>query len=65
MSEEIKPEEIRDAYLKADLLFDEREVQSAIQRMAYDISMDLAEENPIFVPLQNEGLVARGQLLTR
>ncbi len=65
MSQEIKPEEIRDVYLKADLLFDESEVQSAIQRMAFDISMDLSEENPIIVPVMNGGLVVGGQLLTR
>lgn len=41
------------------------EVDAALDRMARDITADLASERPIAVAIMNGGLVFAGQLLTR
>lgn len=65
MTERVTDQEIREVYIKADLLFDEAEVQQALHRMAFEISTDLADEKPVVMPVMNGGMVIAGQLLTK
>ncbi|MGH1462662.1 MAG: hypoxanthine-guanine phosphoribosyltransferase [Neptuniibacter sp.] len=65
MTEQVNAEEIREVYIKADLLFDENDVQQALNRIALEISSDLAGSDPIIMPVMNGGMVIAGHLLTR
>ncbi len=47
------------------LVVPETEVQAALDRIALDVTRDLAEARPIAVAIMNGGLVFAGQLLTR
>lgn len=58
-------EEIKRVYIEADLLFGQAEVERAIDKMAAQISEDLADKNPVLFSIMNGGLVIGGQLLTR
>lgn len=65
MTEQVDDQEIRDVFIKADLLFDESEVQQTLHRMAFEISADLAESKPVIMPIMNGGMVIAGHLLTK
>ncbi|MGH1432042.1 MAG: hypoxanthine-guanine phosphoribosyltransferase [Neptuniibacter sp.] len=65
MTDQVSSKEIRDVYIKADLLFDESEVEQALRRMAFEITADLSDSNPIIMPVMNGGLVISGHLLTK
>jgi len=65
MTQRIEDQELRDVYMHADLLYDEIEVQQALQRMAFAISGDLSEARPVVMPVMNGGMIIAGQLLTQ
>lgn len=58
-------EEISQILSSADLLYSDADVESAIVRMALEISEDLRETNPVFLCVMNGGIVISGKLLTR
>lgn len=47
------------------LLHDENEIASVLDEMANDISSDLAESNPLVMPVMQGGLIFAGHLITR
>ncbi|MGJ0486757.1 MAG: hypoxanthine-guanine phosphoribosyltransferase [Methylomicrobium sp.] len=57
--------EIQQVQETADLLYGEREVEAALDRMAKQINQKLAGTNPVFLCVLNGGIVAAGRLLTR
>lgn len=58
-------EHITQAYMQADLLYSEAEVEQALQRMAVEITNDLIDKNPVVFTVMNGGLVTGGKLLTK
>ena len=48
---------------EADLLFDEAACRAALERMAAEISADLAEQYPLLLPVMGGAVVFTGQLL--
>ena len=58
-------EEISQILSSADLLYSDSDIESAIARMALQISEDLRETNPVFLCVMNGGIVISGKLLTR
>lgn len=58
-------EHIKQVYIEADLLFSEAEVETAIRRMAEQISTALGEADPVVFTIMNGGLVIGGKLLTQ
>jgi len=58
-------EEIKHIQATADLLHSEQEVESAIDHMAQQINIALADCNPLLLCVMNGGAVAFGKLLTR
>ncbi|MGR8940914.1 MAG: hypoxanthine-guanine phosphoribosyltransferase [Gammaproteobacteria bacterium] len=57
--------EIQHIQETADLLFDEQEVEAALDQMAEQINQKLAATNPVLLCVLNGGIVAAGRLLTR
>jgi hypoxanthine phosphoribosyltransferase len=57
--------EIRQVQANADLLFCEREVEAALDKMASQINDTLADSNPLVLCAMNGGVVTAGKLLTR
>ena len=49
----------------ADLLYDESEIESAINSMAEKINAQLSDKNPIILCVMNGGVVITGKLLPR
>lgn len=58
-------EHIKRVYIESDLLFSQAEVESAMERMAQEITEQLIDANPVVFTVMNGGLVIAGQLLTR
>ena len=58
-------EEIKHVQASADLLHSEQEVEAAIDKMAQEINIALAERNPLLLCVMNGGVVTFGKLLTR
>lgn len=56
---------IKKIYAEADLLFNEADVEAAIDQMAIAITTSLAEHNPVVFTVMNGGLVIGGKLLTK
>jgi hypoxanthine phosphoribosyltransferase len=54
-------------YIKtnADLLFNEQEVEAALDKMAEQINVLLAGRNPLLLCVMNGGIVVAGKLITR
>ncbi len=52
-------------YESADLLYSEQQVESALDRVAGEITEQLAESDPIVLCIMNGGLIATGKLLPR
>lgn len=50
---------------EADCLFNQQQVEQAIDAMAQSICDKLADKNPIVLTIMNGGLIFAGQLLTR
>ncbi len=55
----------RTVYEAADLLYSEQQVESALDRVAGEITEQLAESDPIVLCIMNGGLIATGKLLPR
>lgn len=49
----------------ADLIHDEQTVEAALDKMAADINLKLADANPLVLCVINGGIVVAGKLLTR
>jgi hypoxanthine phosphoribosyltransferase len=58
-------EEVKHIAATADLLHSEAAVEAAIDRMAEQINVRLAECNPLVLCVMNGGVVISGKLLTR
>jgi len=58
-------EEIKHVQATADLLHSEQEVEAAIDKMAQQINIALAERNPLLLCVMNGGIPTFGKLLTR
>ena len=58
-------EEIKHVQATADLLHSEQEVEAAIDKMAQEINIALADRNPLLLCVMNGGVVTFGKLLTR
>ncbi len=58
-------EEIKHVQASADLLHSEQQVEAAIDKMAQEINIALADRNPLLLCVINGGIVTFGKLLTR
>ncbi len=58
-------EEIKHVQATADLLHSEQEVEAAIDKMAQEINIALADRNPLLLCVMNGGIPTFGKLLTR
>lgn len=56
---------IKEVYAEADCLYENTEVEAAIDRMGQAITADLANSNPLVFCIMNGGLVTSGKLLTK
>lgn len=61
----IPSEEARRVLADSELLYDEAEVDAALDRIARAISADLAETLPVVLCVMTGGLIPTGKLLTR
>lgn len=61
----INAKHVRAVYEQADVLYSEKEVESALDRMAGEISKQLTDSDPIILCIMNGGLIATGKLLPR
>jgi hypoxanthine phosphoribosyltransferase len=57
--------EIRHIQATADLLYSEKEVEAALDKMAEQINGLLADRNPLLLCVMNGGIVVAGKLITR
>ncbi len=57
--------EIKCVQENADLLYSEQEVEAALDKMARQINVLLADRNPLLLCVMNGGIVAAGKLITR
>lgn len=57
--------EVQKVRQEADELVTQSDVIRAIDRMAFEITEQLHDRNPIVMPVLNGGLIVAGQLLTR
>ena len=57
--------DITNAYMRADLLFSEAEVEQVLHRVAVEITNDLIDSDPLVLSVQQGGMVIMGKLLTR
>ena len=58
-------EEIERALVEADCLADDATVEAALDRMAADITVRLADANPLVYAVMNGGLIFAGRILPR
>jgi hypoxanthine phosphoribosyltransferase len=58
-------DEIVQVKANADLIFSEAEVETAIDKMADDITERLHKTNPVLLCVLNGGIITAGRLLTR
>jgi hypoxanthine phosphoribosyltransferase len=58
-------EEIKHIQTTSDLLHSEQEVEAAIDKMAQEINIALADSNPLLLCVINGGIVTFGKLLPR
>jgi hypoxanthine phosphoribosyltransferase len=61
----MKIDEINTVFAEADLLVSGADVETAIRRMAEEITIQLKEADPVLICVMNGGLIFSGQLLTR
>jgi hypoxanthine phosphoribosyltransferase len=57
--------EIKHIQATADLLYSEKEVEAALDKMAEQINVLLADRNPLLLCVLNGGIVIAGKLITR
>jgi hypoxanthine phosphoribosyltransferase len=55
----------RAVYDQADMLYSEQQVESALDKIALEITDQLAKSDPIVICIMNGGLIATGKLLPR
>ena len=60
-----KLDEIRQVELEADRLYSEIEVETAIDRVAEEITARLADQNPIVLTVLNGGMIFSAKLMMR
>ncbi len=61
----ISLEEARRVLAEAELLYTAREVDRAVDRLAAEITRDLADRNPLILSVLTGGIVLTGHLVTR
>ena len=61
----VLPNDIREVFAKATCLFSKTEVDTALDRMATEISYKLSHTDPVFLCVVVGGIVALGNLLPR
>jgi hypoxanthine phosphoribosyltransferase len=61
----ITPQQAFEVYSAAECLYDRAEVETALDKMALDISYALAETNPLVITVMQGGLITAGMLLPR
>lgn len=61
----VLPSDIRDVFAKATCLYSKTEVDTALDRVATEISYKLSHSNPVFLCVVVGGIVALGNLLPR
>ena len=61
----ISPQEIRDVYARADLIYSKADIDTAYDRMAMAISERLRDSNPVVMAVMVGGMIPAGQLLPR
>ena len=61
----VSPQEIRDVYERADLIYSKAAIESAYDRMAAAISERLRHSNPVVMAVMVGGMIPAGQLLPR
>jgi len=61
----ISPQEIRDVYARADLIYSKADIDAAYDRMAMAISECLRDSNPVVMTVMVGGMIPAGQLLPR
>lgn len=61
----ISADEAQRVWEEADRLYDEREVEEAISRMARSITRRLESRNPVLLCVMNGGIVLTGRLMPR
>jgi len=59
------PVDVRKVFDKATCLFSRQEVEAALDRMAHEMSQDLADANPILLCVVVGGMIPLGNLLPR
>lgn len=52
-------------YQESDCLYNEQQIQQALDNMAAEITQQLADKNPLVLSVMNGGLITAGQLLPR
>lgn len=59
------PKDISAVYKRAKCIYNREQVEAALDRMAQEISAELADKNPLLLVTMIGGLVPAGQLATR
>jgi hypoxanthine phosphoribosyltransferase len=59
------PQEIRDVYARAELIYSKAQIDTAYDHMAAAISERLRESNPVAIAVMVGGMIPAGQLLPR
>lgn len=61
----MSPEQARKLLAEAELVYGEKDIQAAVDKIALGVRERLAEKNPLILCVMTGGLVFCGQLLTR
>ena len=59
------PTKIKSVYSRATCLYTKEQIETALDKMAHEISVQLADKNPIFLCVVIGGIVTLGNLLPR
>jgi hypoxanthine phosphoribosyltransferase len=59
------PPSVAQAFARAQMIFTERQVSNAINRLAVELTICLQDQNPIFLSVMQGGLYLSGQLMQR
>jgi hypoxanthine phosphoribosyltransferase len=65
MTEALSAEQLNKVMDEADLLISQQDVETALDKLAEQITASLSKEMPVVYAIMNGGLVVAGQLLTR
>lgn len=57
--------EYRQLYLEADCLFSQDQVTNIIERLGVEISLEIASNHPLVIPIMSGAMVFAGQLLPK